>query len=158
MVCFDNPSDAAGGLLTGDRGFPNFIGFISNPQQNIDPRALTEIWPVFGSSWVSTSIFLPSGDLQVYGAGLYLALSERLSIGMNQGGYVISQFNRSGLLTGKNTTTSRDGWVNLGGFLQYELIRDVENQCLLTGGLRWEAPTGESSVFQGTVQLISLLT
>jgi len=136
------------GFLTGDQGFQSFIGFMSNLEQNIDPRAVTEVWPVFGSSWLSTSSFLPSGNLQVYGAGLYLALSERLSIGMNQGGYVVSEFERTGLL-GRQISSSHDGWVNLGGFIQYTLIRNVENQFLLTGGTRWEAPTGESSVFQG---------
>jgi hypothetical protein len=136
------------GFLTGDRGFQNFIGFMSNPQQNIDPRAVTELWPVFAGAWPSTSSFLPSGNMQVYGAGLYLALSERLSMGMNQGGYVVSEFDKTDLL-GRRVSTTHDGWVNLGGFLQYTLIRDVENQGLLTSGLRWEAPTGESSVFQG---------
>src|SRR5262249_2571811 len=70
--------------------------------------------------------------------GLGLALSDRLSFGLSKGGYVTSHFDRS-----------HDGWLNLGGYVQYTLIRDVPNQFLVTGGLQWEAPTGESSVFQG---------
>jgi len=31
----------AGGSPSGTRGFSNFIGFFGNPQQNIDPRAVT---------------------------------------------------------------------------------------------------------------------
>src|SRR5262249_33022388 len=69
---------------------------------------------------------------------LGLALSDRLSFGLSKGGYVTSHFDRS-----------HDGWLNLGGYVQYTLIRDVPNQFLVTGGLQWEAPTGESSVFQG---------
>lgn len=131
-------TDASGGFLTGNRNFQNFIGFLSNPLQNIDPRAVTSIWPIFGSSWVSTIPAIPNGDIQLYGAGLNVALSDRLSIGMNQGGYAVSHFKKA-----------REGWLNLGGFVQYTLIEDVPNQFLLTAGLRWEAPSGSKSVFQG---------
>src|SRR5262245_54794223 len=39
------PDSSQGGRLTSNRDFPNFIGFLSNPLQNIDPRSLTQIWP-----------------------------------------------------------------------------------------------------------------
>lgn len=130
--------DLKGGCLIGTRKFQNFIGWMSNPLQNIDPRSVTQIWPIFGSSWVSAVSAIPEGDLQVYGAGINIALSERLSIGMNQGGYATTQFKQN-----------REGWLNLGGFVQYTLIEDVQNQFLLTAGLRWEAPSGSQSVFQG---------
>lgn len=129
---------APGRLLTSDRGFPRFIGFLSSPELAIDPRALTQMWPVFGSIWTTGFPPLPSGDFQIYGAGLSLALSDRLSFGLSKGGYAVGHYDRE-----------RDGWLNLGGFFQYTLIRDVPDQFLLTGGLQWEAPTGESSVFQG---------
>jgi hypothetical protein len=74
------------GLLNGTHKFDNFIGFMSNPIQNIDPRAVTEVWPMFGSTWFSGVPALPGGDAQIYGAGLYLALSDRLSVGLSQGG------------------------------------------------------------------------
>jgi hypothetical protein len=128
-----------GGLLTGNQNFQNFIPFISNPIQSIDPRSLTYFYPIFASSWVSPFPPLPSGNFQLYGAGLTVALSDRLSAGVNQGGYAVGEFGRH----------SRDGWLNLGGFGQYTLIADAEDQFLLTAGLRWEAPSGEASVFQG---------
>jgi hypothetical protein len=130
---------AAGGFLAGNHNFPRFIGFLSDPLQSIDPRAMTDIYPIFGSAWVSSSHVLPEGDLQLYGAGLTMALSERISVGLNQGGYAVSSF------AGK----PHDGWLNLGGFAQYTLIQDVPNQFLVTTGVRWEAPSGEASVFQG---------
>jgi hypothetical protein len=126
------------GLLSSDRDFPHFIGFISNPELAIDPRSLTQIWPVFGSIWTSAFPPLPSGDMQTYGAGLSVALSDRLSFGLSKGGYVTSHFDKS-----------HDGWLNVGGYVQYTLIRDVPDQFLFTGGIQWEAPTGESAVFQG---------
>src|SRR5436309_312672 len=56
------PEERPGGFLTGNRHFPNFIGWLSNPLQNIDPRAVTEFWPLFGSSWTSAFPPLPSGN------------------------------------------------------------------------------------------------
>src|SRR5262249_57257211 len=41
------------------------------------------------------------------------------------------------------------GWLNFGGFFQYTLIEDVEDQFILTVGLRWIAPGGSHEVFQG---------
>jgi hypothetical protein len=201
------------GPLTGNRNFPNFIGFMSNPLQNIDPRALTQIWPMFGSVWTTASPPLPPTDFQLLGPGLNVALSERLSFGLNQGGYawvqvdrrdpagilrdlqqarllsnqdrlrvldrlrregrlnnlgpagllpdleregllrnpvrarILQNLNQVGLLNQEDG--DRDGWLNLGGFVQYTLIQDVEQQFLLTAGLRWEAPAGTNEVFQG---------
>src|SRR5262245_45793983 len=80
------------GVETGDRRFPNFIGFISNPVQSIDPRSLNEIWPVFASTWVGPAAPLPAGNFQLYGAGLNVALTDRLSLAATQGGYAISNF------------------------------------------------------------------
>jgi hypothetical protein len=132
------PSWSPRSMLSGNHHFDNFIGFMSNPVQSIDPRAVTEFWPVFMSTWVSPYGKLPEGNVQLYGAGLNVALSERLSIGLNQGGYAQANFDHY-----------RQGWLNLGGFAQYTLIEDVPHQFLLTVGLRWEAPSGEAEVFQG---------
>jgi len=127
-----------GGFLTGTHSFPRFIGFLSNPIQNIDPRSVTELYPIFMSNWPSAFPPLPSGDMQLYGAGLTVAVTDRLAVGLNQGGYAYGEFDKT-----------RQGWLNLGGFAQYTLIADVPDQFLLTAGLRWEAPTGEADVFQG---------
>jgi hypothetical protein len=146
--------------LAGNHNFPNFINWISNPLQNIDPRAVTAIYPIFGSAWVSSPAPLPDGDFQLYGPALTLALSERLAVGLNQGGYAVAHFNRNqrdrllrldplGRFRDVESGGTRTGWLNLGGFVQYTLVQDVEDQFLLTGGLRWEAPCGSHEVFQG---------
>jgi hypothetical protein len=148
------------GRLTGNRNFPNFIGFLSNPLQNIEPRAVTQVWPVFGSTWVSPGArVLPEGDFQLYGAGLNVALSDRLSIGANQGGYAATHFQRRERpvlfprlrerLPRRELDGDREGWLNLGGFIQYTVIEDVPNQFLATAGLRIEVPSGSQAIFQG---------
>jgi hypothetical protein len=144
-----------GGLLTGNQNFNNFIGFMSNPLFAIDPRAVTELYPLFGSSWTSSFPRLPSADIQLYGAGLTLALSDRLAVGLNQGGYAVAHIHPNAnldpvrVLFNLDPRTERDGFLNLGGFAQYTLIADVPNQFLLTAGLHWDAPTGSEAVFQG---------
>lgn len=147
------------GLINGTHEFDRFIGWMSNPLQNIDPRSLTEIWPMFMSNWVSTVPALPSGDIQLYGAGLNVALSDRLSFGLNQGGYATANFNRGQtgpfldhlhqLRDKHEFAGDHSGWLNLGGFAQYTLIANSQAQFLLTAGLRWEAPSGAQAIFQG---------
>jgi hypothetical protein len=127
------------GRLKGDREFGNFIGFMSNATLAVDPRALTQIVPIFANNWNGGSRFIPSGSTQVYGPLLSVALTERLAVGFTDGGYAVSDVRKT-----------RQGWLNLGGFAQYTLIRDVEDQFIFTGGLQWRAPSGSSDVFQGT--------
>jgi hypothetical protein len=82
------PEDGpACGHLEGEHPFAGFIGFMSNPLQNIDPRAVNEIYPIFASAWTSEAGPVPSSDFQLYGAGLTIAPTDRLAIGLNQGGY-----------------------------------------------------------------------
>jgi hypothetical protein len=60
---------------------------LSNPLLNIDPRAVTAVYPIFGSSWVSSGAPIPDSDVQVYAAAITVALSDRFAMGLNQGGY-----------------------------------------------------------------------
>jgi hypothetical protein len=153
------PAVPTGGL-SGNHSFPGFIGFMSNPLQNIDPRAMTAIYPIFGSSWFSSADPLPDGDFQVYGPALTIALSDRLAIGLNQGAYAVAHLShkdsarlfledRLDQFRGVEGGGDRSGWLNLGGFVQYTLIEDVADQFLLTAGMRWEAPSGSHAIFQG---------
>jgi hypothetical protein len=100
--------------------------------------------------------------MQLYGPALTVALSDRLAVGLNQGGYAVAHFSRNpidrerlertdplGRFRDVEAGGTREGWLNLGGFFQYTLVEDVADQFLLTGGLRWEAPCGSHEVFQG---------
>src|SRR5262249_17251887 len=60
---------------------------------------------------------------------------------------ILRNLNQAGLLNQRDG--NREGWLNLGGFGQYTLIQDVQEQFLLTAGLRWEPPAGGYDVFQG---------
>ncbi len=70
MLSEDGP---AGPCPGSDRPFGSFIGFMSDPLQNIDPRAVNEFYPIFASAWTSEAGPAPSSDFQLYGAGLTIA-------------------------------------------------------------------------------------
>jgi hypothetical protein len=148
--------------LSGNHNFPNFINWVSNPLASIDPRAVTAVYPLFGSCWASASPPIPSSDLQLYGPALTIALSERFAMGLNQGGLVdlhlsrnpierqrLFDLDRLGQFRDVETGGDRFGFLNLGGFFQYTLIEDVPNQWLVTAGMCWVAPAGSHEVFQG---------
>ncbi|MGL4551082.1 MAG: hypothetical protein ACRC33_07835 [Gemmataceae bacterium] len=152
------PITEASAAPAGTQGFSNFIGFMSNPVQNIDPRSLTQIFPIFLG--VKTDEFgpLPAADFQVYGAGISVALTDRLSVGLNQGGFAavhtgpVNARRRIGERVAARRglgNDSRTGFLNTGGFVQYTFIADEESQLLFTAGTRVELPIGSYEVFQG---------
>lgn len=127
------------GFLTGDKGFTNFIGYISNPALAIDPRSLTQLIPIYDYISIRPIKPLPAGEINIVGPALSVAVTERLNIGITSGGPVITSF-----------PNRHQGWLDIGGYAQYTLIRDVPDQLLATVGLGWTAPSGSSSLFQGS--------
>lgn len=124
-----------------DRCFDDFIMPVSNPVWAIDPRSLTYVRGVFINQMIdSQTPVLGAGDLQVYALQIGIALNERLSFLAIKDGYNTLQTRGVG---------NRTGWSDLGLGLKYVLIRDVENQFLLSGGLIYETTNGSTRVFQG---------
>lgn len=164
-VEFASPADdtAASGMLAGNHQFPGFIGFISNPLQNIDPRALTAIYPIFGSAWTSQAGPVPSADFQLYGPAVTVALSDRFAVGLNQGGYAdihlstkdgrlrqrLARIDPTGRFASLEAGGNRSGFLNLGGFAQYTIWEDVASQSLVTAGMRLAVPCGSHDILQG---------
>lgn len=125
-----------------DREFCNFIGPISNPVLSKDPRSLTEVRFLFVNNWIDSLHPLGvggNGTLQLYTMQARIALNERLSLIADKDGYAV--LNPSG-------ADEEDGWVNAAGGLKYVLVRDVEDQFLLTTGIMYEMQSGEAAVFQ----------
>lgn len=155
-------ADAGRDRLSGNHNFANFINWVGNPLANIDPRAVTAIYPIFGSVWVQNTPPIPNADFQLYGPAITVALSDRFAVGLNQGGYAALHASRNpverqrvlaldplGRVRDVADGGERKGWLNVGGFFQYTLIQDVEDQFILTAGLRWVAPAGSHQIFQG---------
>ena len=116
-----------------DRCFDDFIMPV--------PRSLTYVRGIFINQMIDAQTpVLGAGDLQVYALQLGIAINERLSIIAVKDGYNTLQTRGVG---------NRTGWSDIGLGLKYVVIRDVENQFLLSGGLIYEATNGSSRVFQG---------
>lgn len=128
-------------LFTSDRCFNGFVGPISNPVLSKDPRTVTEARLLFVNNWFPDDhILFQGGNAQVYGLQVRVALTERLSLIADKDGYID--------LNPGNDALDGDGWANIAAGLKYNLIRDVENQFLLSAGFQYEFQTGEATVFQ----------
>ncbi len=123
----------------GDRCFPRFISPISNAALAKDPRALSQIYPIFLGDWVPSSHPVEGGNFQVYAAGVTVAFNNCWEFGLVKGGYADRHFGNG---------DDGNGFFNLGMHLKRVLVRDVENQFLVAAGLQWEPQTGSGEVFQ----------
>jgi len=94
-VSYEAQATGAGGPLASNRNFPNFIGFLSNPLQNIDPRSLTQVVRSSAAPGYPPPPPSPDLDAQIYGPAISLALTDRLSVGLNQGGYAVAHIDRN---------------------------------------------------------------
>jgi hypothetical protein len=126
-----------------DHAFDRFVGPITNPIFSKDPRSNTEIRALFINNWMpSNHPLFRGGNYQVAAVQARIALTERLSIIADKDGY---GFIHPG---GQSPLANSDGWLNIAAGLKYVLIRDVENQFLLSAGFQYELNTGEGNVFQ----------
>lgn len=119
-----------------DHAFDSFISPVTNLVYFEDPRALTEIRPFFFQHKVPLAA--GGGSVQLYGAQIRMRLTENISFIAIKDGFA---------------TTSNpildDGWADVAAGLKFTLLRDVQRQSILSGGVTYELPTGEASLFQG---------
>ena len=127
-----------------DPCFKHWVMPVSNPVWSIDPRSLTYVRGVFVNQMIdSQTPVLGAGDLQVYALQLGIALNERLSIIAVKDGFNTLQTRGVG---------NSHGWADIAAGVKYVLIRDVDNQFLLSTGIIYEAHNGSLRVFQGNGQ------
>lgn len=126
--------------LNSDTAFPRFIGPSSNPLLSKDPRSLTEARTLGLFNWAPSDHSWAGSLAQSYLMQVRVALNKRWSVFMDKNGYSFIDQGHAGAAV--------DGWNNLAFGAKYLLIRDVEQQFLVSGGLQWELPTGEADVFQ----------
>lgn len=141
----DGVLSAPSGLLNidlkSDRAFDGFIEPVTNSVFFEDPRSRTRLRFLFINQTIPNSTpVLGGGDFQVYGLEATFALNERWSIIAQKDGWINLQ---------ADGIPHQDGWANLATGLKYVLIRDVENQFLLSTGFQYEWSNGSSDVFQG---------
>jgi hypothetical protein len=125
------------------------ISPVSMPFFAEDPRALTELRPIFLIQSVPhTASGFGGGNVGWVGLQGRLALTERLSLVVNKLGLVWT-----------DPRDTSDGFHRQVGFSElwlgpkFTFIRNDETRTLLAGGVTFQIPVGSGSVFQDTGSL-----
>jgi len=121
-----------------------------------DPRIVTDVRPLFVYHNIDED-FLdvvqkvglkpPGGDAQIFAVQIRIKLLDRLALIATKDGYVWVDPDHDL----DNIVKNGNGFDNVGVGLKYNFVRDLELPALLTGGLRYEAPSGEPQGLQGSV-------
>lgn len=119
----------------------NAISPVTNPVFFEDPQVRSEVRAIFMHHNIDDDFITQGGDAQLYAVQLRWAITERLAIIATKDGYV--DFNPNAVLS-KET-----GWADIAAGVKYALIDNKEAEFILTPGLTFEFPTGNSDVFQG---------
>jgi len=119
-----------------DHCFDCFISPITNPVYFEDPRALTEIRPIYVHHRVPTAA--GGGNIDVVAAQIRAAFNENVSLIAVKDGY----------LTSTNPLID-DGWADVSLGLKFTLLRDPEEQKILSAGLVFQLPVGSTRSLQG---------
>ncbi len=112
---------------------------VSNPVNFEDPRIQSNIRPIYIHHEIDDNFATQGGDVEIYALQLRYAVTDRLAIIATKDGYV--DFKPKTLLN------DGDGFANVAGGVKYA-ISSCEDS-IITTGLRYEAPVGETEVLQG---------
>jgi len=121
----------------------DFTTEFARPVTNLNfnhPFIWNEFRPVFVHQEFPGNSALAGGDVQVYGAQIWLKLTDRLQLIADKDGYI--DFNPGGL-------PDQTGWADLATGLKYNLVTDPANRFVLSVGGIYEWTQGSSDVFQG---------
>jgi hypothetical protein len=113
---------------------------VADPILFEDAIIRTEIRPVMGYQRIGDDFISHGGNLEVYGVQVRYAVTDRLAIVMDKGGYDVFKGNVGPHLS---------GWANLAGGVKYAVIDDKADAFVLTPGITFEVPTGEKEIYQG---------
>jgi hypothetical protein len=121
---------------------------ISSPFLTEDPRALTEVKPLFlYQSIPGANPVTHGGSIEYYGLQARLALTERWSIVMNKFGGISIQPSDTSVFD--NQSGFSEIWIGP----KYTFYRDDCNPTSAAVGLTFQIPAGSSKAFQDTGSL-----
>jgi hypothetical protein len=135
-----------------DHCFDNMISPVSNPFLFEDPRALTELRPIFMVQGTpSSNPIYQGGDVVFFGTQARLAVTERLSFTLNKLGLIWNE-----------PHNHIDGFDDHVGFAEvwlgpkFTFLRNEQCGRVAAAGLIFQIPTGSAKVFQdtGTLSLV----
>ncbi len=119
-----------------DHCFDSFISPMTNPVFFEDPRTLTEVRTFFIYQNVPGAV--GGGSVRLIAAQMRAALTDRLSIVAAKDGFIMS-----------SNPLVDDGWADVSVGLKYNLLKNYQDQRIVSAGLSYEAPWGTPRALQG---------
>lgn len=106
-----------------------------------DPIVHSEITPVFMYHNIDDDFPLTAGgNSEIYGARVQFAITPRLGVFLNKGGYMDIH---------PKAGTDIGGWADTGFGFKYMAIDDEANQFVLTPGIGYAPPWGDKTILFG---------
>ncbi len=133
-------------LFQSDHCFDNFISPVTNPFLFEDPRALTEVRPIFIYQQAPQHNYLyRGGDIEFLGTQARLAVTDRLSFVLNKFGGIWDEPN-----TPNAVLQPHSGLAEIWLGPKYTFIRSDRTGTVAAGGLTFQIPAGPNKVAQNT--------
>lgn len=132
--------------MAGD-SFSRFIMPVSNPVYDGDARNITMVRPIYLHQNLPEKVNTIVGDVPVDGkvngfaVQATYALNERFSIVAVKDGFVDCKPDK--------TLSEHDGFADIAAGVQYSFLYQPENDFIMSARLVYEAPWGDSDVYQG---------
>jgi hypothetical protein len=146
-------------LFQSDHAFDRIASPVTNPFLFEDPRALTELKPLFIYQGApNTNAIFRGGNAEFYGMQARVAFTERFSVTLNELGFVsLNPNNPAADPTGQFSKSTGFAQVEVGP--KYTFWRCPERQSVAAGGVIFQIPGGSARVFQniGTLGIVPYL-
>jgi len=140
------------GVFQSDQEFKNFSSPVTNPFYLEDPRALTEVRPIFiWQRTPSSNQGWAGGNNFFVGAQARVALTPSFSVVISKLGWIFTDPDPANTAT--PPLTSENGFAELHVGPKFTIIRNEDSKTLLAAGVNFEIPVGSSRVFQDTGSL-----
>jgi hypothetical protein len=117
------------------------ISPITSPVTFEDPRARTELRPIFVYHKLDEKFVTQGGNIRVYALQARFAVNDRLAIIATKDGYVQTRPD--------SVLNDEEGFANVAAGFKYAFYKDGAAGQIATAGLRYEIPMGNRDVLQG---------
>jgi hypothetical protein len=133
------------GWIKCDHGFDGFISPVTNPFLFEDPRALTELRPIFFYQKIPSGNYAFSGgNIPFFGLQARLAVTDRFSLTLNRFGF-------QSINGGSGSVFDGDyGFSEIWLGPKYTFLRNEETGTLGAAGAIFQVPIGSGSAYQNT--------
>jgi hypothetical protein len=141
-----HPGSCSRGFLQSDHQFDQMISPVTSPFFFEDPRALTELRPIFLFQTAPHSNTLGGGNAEFIGLQGRLAFNEYVSLVINKFGWVALQPHHDNPFGLGDSSGFAEFWLGP----KFTFYRNECTKTVAAAGLTFEFPAGSGKVFQDT--------